>query len=410
MGKLFDKNLKTVLNKNHPKGFVLTDGAGLGARVSEKGKVRWQYRYKIDGKSRRLDLGDYPALSLLKAREEAQQCREWLAQGYDPSHQRSLVRNETLKPVSVKDALEYWLVNYAEDNRANASKHRAQFQKHIYPYIGSLPLAQTETRHWVDCFARITKGIAGKQRPAPVAAGYVLQNAKQALRFCRVRQYAFNRALDDLTISDVGNKQQKKDRVLSVKELKDVWSLVTEEGLFDNQYYRNLLRMLIIFGARTQEVRLSTWAEWDFEEMLWTVPKDHSKGGDKILRPIPKEIQSWLVKLKDGANKSEPILGEVKTPEAVSQYGRMLWKKMGHEDKWALHDLRRTMATRLNELGVAPHIVEQLLGHSLGGIMQIYNRSQYIPEKSAALTIWIEHLDILVGEHENVVPIRIANV
>ncbi|UKA10026.1 Arm DNA-binding domain-containing protein [Photobacterium damselae] len=50
-----------------------------GARVSEKGKVRWQYHYKVDGKSKHIDLGDYPALSLLKAREEAQQCREWVS-------------------------------------------------------------------------------------------------------------------------------------------------------------------------------------------------------------------------------------------------------------------------------------------------------------------------------------------
>lgn len=57
MGKLYDKNLKMVLNKNHPKGFTLTDGEGLGARVSEQGKVRWQYRYKIEGKNKRVDLG-----------------------------------------------------------------------------------------------------------------------------------------------------------------------------------------------------------------------------------------------------------------------------------------------------------------------------------------------------------------
>lgn len=405
MGKLYDKNLKAVINKKHPKIFTLTDGEGLGARVSVKGKISWQYRYKIDGKSQRIDLGGYPAISLLKAREEAQKCREWLAEGYDPKSQRSLIRNKTLKPVTVKEALEYWLVNYAEENRANAGKHRAQFKRHIYPYIGNLPLEQTETRHWIDCFDRIRIGVKGKQRAAPVAAGYVLQNAKQALRFCRVRRYATSRELDDLTITDVGNKQNKKDRVLCNQELVDVWNMAIRVGPNGNQYYRNLLRLLIAFGARTQEVRLSTWSEWDFDDGLWTVPKTHSKTKDKIIRPIPDELKPWLLELKGGARKVEPILGEFKTPEAVSQYGRLIWKKLKHEEPWTLHDLRRTLATRLNELGVAPHVVEQLLGHSLGGVMAIYNRSQYLPDKLSALDMWIEHLDAISDPTGRVVAI-----
>ena len=179
MGNIYDKNLKAVLGKEHPKPFVLTDGYGLSARVSAKGKVRWQYRYKISGKNKRMDLGDYPALSLLRAREQARQCREWLTEGFDPKHKRSLEREESLNPVSVKDALEYWLVEYAESNRSNVGKHRRQFERHIYPYIGHFPLTQVETSHWIECFDRIRKGIKGKRRPAPVAAGYILQNTKQ---------------------------------------------------------------------------------------------------------------------------------------------------------------------------------------------------------------------------------------
>ena len=60
--------------------------------------------------------------------------------------------------------------------------------------------------------------------------------------------------------------------------------------------------------------------------------------------------------------------------------GRMLYKRLGHSEPWTLHDLRRTFATTLNNMGIAPHVVEQLLGHSLGGVMAVYNRSQYLPE------------------------------
>ncbi|CBJ79849.1 Integrase (fragment) [Xenorhabdus bovienii SS-2004] len=71
-----------------------------------------------------------------------------------------------------------------------------------------------------------------------------------------------------------------------------------------------------------------------------------------------------------------------------------------------MHDLRRTFSTKLNELGVAPHVVEQLLGHALPGIMAIYNKSQYLPEKLDALNKWCERLDVLAGNYENVVILK----
>lgn len=406
MGKLYDKHLKSAVGKNHSEAFVLTDGNGLSARVSAKGKVRWQYRYKIDGQNKRMDLGDYPALSLVKARDAAEQCREWLADGYDPKQKRKLDREEKLHPVTVKEALEYWLVEYAMDNRTNFEKHRAQFQRHIYPYIGDLPVDQTETRHWVECFDRIRKGIKGQRKPAPVAAGYIFTNAKQALEFCRVRRYTSSRALDDLSISDVGSKQSKGDRVLSVQELVDILRLIEGKKLLP--YYTQLIRLLIIFGSRTIEVRLSTWAEWDFTEMLWTVPKAHSKNGEKIFRPIPESLKEWLLTLKGDAQSSDYILGELKTSEAVSQLCRKLWERLGHNEKWTIHDLRRTLATLLSDLGVAPHVVEQLLGHSLGGVMAIYNRSQYLPDKKQALEMWLEHLEAMSCPTDNVMSIANA--
>lgn len=92
----------------------------------------------------------------------------------------------------------------------------------------------------------------------------------------------------------------------------------------------------------------------------------------------------------------------LKSPETVSQKGRNLWKLLGHEEAWTLHDLRRTFVTRLNDLEVALHVVEQLLGHTLGGVMAIYNRSQYLSEKEKALAMWLERLDLLRNKPSNV--------
>lgn len=102
------------------------------------------------------------------------------------------------------------------------------------------------------------------------------------------------------------------------------------------------------------------------------------------------------------------LLGEIKKPEAVSQWGRGIYKRLGHAEPWTLHDLRRTFSTTLNNMGIAPHVVEQLLGHTLGGVMAVYNRSQYLPEKLDALNKWMDRLSLLSENHDNVVLIKVV--
>ncbi|MEE2030481.1 hypothetical protein DIKCMJMK_04401 [Shewanella oneidensis] len=86
----------------------------------------------------------------------------------------------------------------------------------------------------------------------------------------------------------------------------------------------------------------------------------------------------------------------------MSGSGAKIYRRLKHREAWTLHDIRRTFITRLNDLGVAPYIVEQLVGHELAGVMKIYNRSQYIPEKKVALDMWVEHLKILADKPDNV--------
>ncbi|CAM3200996.1 putative integrase [Xenorhabdus nematophila ATCC 19061] len=336
-------------------------------------------------------------MSLKQARETRDKCRNWLASGKDPKLQFGLDMQESLKPVTVKDAIEYWIKNYGRDNRVGIDKHIAQLNKYIYPNIGNMALSDCETHYWIQCFDDIKK-------KSPVSSGNIFQLCKQALKFCRVRKFAISNALDDLTIPDVGKVQNKIDRFLTDNELGQLWKSINKNA--HTPYYSNLLTILIVFGCRTQEARLSKYSEWDFNSMLWTVPKEHSKSGGKIIRPIPVYMKQFLEKLIYQNHKSGYLLGEFKNGSTVAKYGVNIWKKLGHTEKWTLHDLRRTLATKLNDMGIAPHVVEQLLGHALPGIMAIYNKSQYLPEKLDALNKWCERLDVLAGNYENVVILK----
>lgn len=399
--KLSDKKLRAILSVPREKEALIADGDGLSIRVSKSGVISWVFTYRLGGreaKLERLKLGNYPDMSLKMAREKREQCRAWLADSKNPKHQLNLTTAVSLKPVTVKDALQYWINEYAEDNRANVERHKAQLEKHIYPYIGAIPLSQCETRYWLECFDRTKKN-------APVAAGYVFQMCKQALKFCRVRRYAISNALDDLTIPDVGSKQEKGDRDHTDDEIGQIWQ--ASQQLKFKPYYAAMLRLLVVFGCRSQEARLSTWAEWDLKKWIWTVPKEHSKGGTKILRPVPVAMRPFIEALYCENKDSGLLLGEMKESSAVSAWGRLVWKRLGHVEPWSLHDIRRTFATKLNDLGVAPHVVEQLLGHIMPGVMAVYNLSQYMPEKLEALNMWCERLKLLAGEHENVILLKV---
>lgn len=400
--KLSDASLRKMLGRESPGDSFYADGDGLSVKVSRAGILTWYFTFRIGGResaSQRIKLGNYPDLSLKAAREKREQCRSWLAEGKNPKHQLNVTTQETLKPVTVKEAMDYWIREYATHKRANVDKHTEQLKKHIFPYIGHYPLSMCETRHWLECFARV-------RNEAPVAAGYLLQMCKQALKFCRVHRYAVSNVLDDLTIDDVGRKQNKRDREHTRQELADIW--LECSGKKFKPYYSSLLRMLVVFGCRTQELRLSRVTEWDLKDWIWTVPKEHSKGGEKILRPIPEAIRPFIEVLIEQHKDSGLLLGEIKKPEAVSQWGRGIYKRLGHAEPWTLHDLRRTFSTTLNNMGIAPHVVEQLLGHTLGGVMAVYNRSQYLPEKLDALNKWMDRLSLLSENHDNVVLIKVV--
>lgn len=396
--KLNDNNLKRLLRTPRDKDQWLSDGDGLSGRLTKGGTLAWYFRYRLGGrgtKEVRLPLGSYPDLTLAAARKLREQCRAWLANNEDPRFKLNATVQEALKPVTVRDALEYWLDNYAAYNRANHDKHRRQLERHIFPHIGEMPLNLADRRQWLTVLERIS------HNGAPVAAGYVLQMCKQALRYCDRRGLATSTALEQLTIPDVGRKQGTRDRVLTDGELGSLWQWLNNDGVLP--YYRDLTKLITVFCARTQEIRLSTWDEWDLEAKLWIAPESNSKSGKRIIRPIPDRVVPWLQDMK-ARNSGPYILGELKSAPLVSQRGRKFYQNLNHREPWTLHNLRHTFITKSADMGAPPHVVELLAGHELGGVFAIYNRSQYLPEKLEVLNRWLDRLELLDEAPDNVIP------
>ncbi len=393
--KLSDKKLRSLLGKKRHSQVMIADGKGMSARVSVKGSISfvWQFRLSAGDKTTIwLTLGRYPDLSLSEARRKRDECRRWLASGMDP---RSRLRQNRCSgdAVTVKSAIDFWFDNYARKKRKRREGVFYRMRKHVISRVGNLPPESVTDDMWFNLFERVAK-------TAPVAARMLCQEMKQVFRFCNARRYTDYKVLNDFRSEDVGESAKKRSRYLRPDEIRDLWFYCNRET--ENPYFQPQLARVIyislVFGCRISEAINSTWDEWDLDKRLWIVPEKHSKNGERIFRPVPDGVIGWLRALKQVSEGCATITGISITQPQASNAAGTLWKRMGHGERWTLHDFRRTMATYLCDFGVEHYVIEQLLGHTLPGVMGIYNRSQQLDKKRAAMGIWVRYLDSLLGE------------
>jgi hypothetical protein len=203
--KLSDRQLKALQGKSQTKQRLISDGRGMSARVSKNGAVSFVMFYRLGGRDTSpiwLTLGKYPDMSLKMARDKRDECRAWLAEGIDPRHRIGLITDVSERPVTVKDALDYWLEYYAKPKRRTWEVCEQRFARYIYGRLGDVPLTLCNAAMWVKCFDEVRK-------TAPVAAGHTFRDVKQALKFCRVRRYAISNELEDFTVMDMGKGLKK---------------------------------------------------------------------------------------------------------------------------------------------------------------------------------------------------------
>ncbi|EAA7985051.1 site-specific integrase [Salmonella enterica subsp. enterica] len=398
--KLSDTQLRKLYGKPQARQRMIADGRGLSVRVSRQGGVSFVFTWREGGRNstpKLVTLGRYPETGLKQARLIRDHYRTMLAGQGTLNLKNSIVMPVESEPVAVvapaeqevtiRDALEYWFTGYAKSHRKGWKRDEERIAKYVYSKLGDRPADRCSIREWVSCFEHIREKY-------PVSAGAAFQVCRQALRYCRLRGHITSRVLDDFRLSDMGSKGIKRERVLNDEEVSSLWiALQDDGGKYKSQpYLRHLVTILMIFGCRTHEVRESRWQEWDLKRRLWTITKSRTKNGRTLVRPIPERLVPWLERLRGKRQERDYVLGELRTQVQVSKQGCRQWQWLGHDQKWGNHDIRRTVATRMNEIGINTWVVEHLLGHAVAGVAGIYNRAQYLDDKEKALNAWLDCL------------------
>lgn len=384
---LSDTKLRSLLNKKHDKLRTFTDRDSLSVRVTPHGKIIFQYRYRFQGKAKRYDLGSYPSLSLSEARSTIPELKGIVEKGNDVK----AVKNDEKISVQVEakasldECVELFLEKYVYKLREGTQKtYTYTLRKHACNAF-TKPVEDITRKEWYAYFDQVVLNTTQN------TANGLVKQLKTCLKFSKARDLIKHHSLDEIETRSVGVSSNVGDRAPSIKEIKMIMAEFDRTKCYPTTI--NTVKMLILTGARCGEIRRMERQDIDFETGIWTVPKDKSKTRTKIIRPLGSkalELVNWQLKTFGELTDYVFPSGSYKNPigpATVNKMCRSIVNKMEIE-RWSVHDFRRSLSTILAEEGVQLHVTEKMLGHKLGGILSVYNKSEYTDYQRKAYDIW----------------------
>jgi len=390
------------------------DLPGFGMRCRASGARTWfvQYRTKA-GQMRKHTLGNPQTVPFGKAQTEAGRLLASAKLGHDPAEEAAKAKGAVTVRELVASYLEHQKSRMKPRSYVELARH---LEKHVKPLHGR-PAGGLTQRTIVE----LLQGLA---TAGPVAANRVRASASAMFAWgMKAGLVSANPVAATFKPAD----EKPRERVLTNAELATIWNAT--DGSTDHD---RIVRLLMLTGARREEIAGMRWAEVASGAdgaSTWVLPSDRSKNHlphEIVLPAMAVELLPQPRQDKDGRRR-ELVFGEGAGPfsswsRCKERLDARIVKAAAGErmPPWVLHDLRRTLVTRLNDLGVEPHVIEALVNHVSGaskaGVAGVYNRSAYAPQKRAALILWCHHVARLTGSEtkepdaapENVVPLRKA--
>jgi integrase len=351
---------------------------GLYLVVQPTGVKSWAVRYRVGDRTRKLTLpGRYPVLPLAKAREAARTALESVTVGEDPAAAKQA-------GTPADDTLAAYIALYREKHvstvRAGTAANINRELEHMQDVWRGRPLRSISKKDVITF-------IDGAMKRGPSAAVTAWKVAKAFFAWCEARENDY--ASPARSIRKPA-KEKSRDRVLDDAELKLTWEAADTEGGPAGA----LVKLLILSGARRNEI--TELARDEIKVDAIELSGERTKNGLSHSIPLTPMIRHVLDAL--------PGTGRFVLNGTDRPYG----DHSGAKEKvapaiqpWTLHDLRRSFASGLQRLGIAPHIVELTLNHRSGtfsGVAGIYQRHRYAKEVTEAFATWSRHIEALTGK------------
>lgn len=371
---------------------------GLCVRIQKTGRPSYAVWYSVDGKRKRLALGPVAGIRLDEARRRATDIINGARDGRDPTIERAKARAAAVSALTLGELVERYIRHHAvKHQRPRTLVETRRYLERRFRALHELPAADVTRR---DVSARLLE-LATED--GPIAAN----RARSKLSGC----YAWAMRAGLVEVNPVvgavkPGEETSRDRVLNPDELRAIWVAADEMA-----GYGRIIRLLMLTGGRRTEVGGMTWAEVDLDRGMWVLPAERAKNGLAHEVPLSRQALDALP-VPPGDTAKQPFLFGRRGLSPFSGWSRCKERLDGKVNlpSWTLHDIRRSVVTRMAEIGIVPHIIEAVVGHISGhrsGVAGTYNRATYRREKSAALARWGDWLEELVeGRAAQVVRLR----
>jgi integrase len=408
--------------KPRQKRYEVADVRGLFLRVLPSCDKVFTYRYTFESKQKRITLGTYcESFSLSRAREKQAQAEQDVKKGIDPGAKLHEEKQRKKDAPTFEDLLdEFWKKELSETPTAKA--RRRLVDKDIIPVWKTRKVASITRRDAVLLLDEV-------RDRAPVTAN--------RLQTILVRMFNFATERDIIDFSPLAGmrrgKETARSRVLTDDEIKSLWACLDLERADIDIYHvtKLALKAILLSGQRPGEVSAMRWDQIDGD--TWIMPPEDTKNREGNRVPILPMMADIIEQARPYGSGSKYVFPSPRSPHygfkkpgkakpkeddmPVSRLGmsnaiRRHLTDMKIDERFTPHDLRRTLRTRLAELGVSDIVAERVLGHKLQGVLGIYNRHSYDVEKRQALALWERRLAEILGLSEstsNVIPFEVRN-
>ncbi len=356
---------------------------GLALRLSYGGGKSFVFFYHHGGKLRRMTLGTYPALGLAEARAVWREARQDAQAGRDPASARKRERGAT----DFESVFKEWLRRDQGKNKTKDAVKRL-IAKDVLPAWQYRAVADIGRRDILDVLDAVV------DRGSPITARRLHAHLHRLFKWAVGRGIIASNPMADMPKP---GSETKRDRVLNDVELDAVSKGAEQLGW----PFGDAIRLLILTGARRQEIGGLRWSEIDGD----TIKLDgtRTKNSEPHVIPLSAPARAIIDGLPRIAGSEFVFTTTGRTP--VTGWSRaklrldVLDAEHGALPPWVIHDLRRTVATGLQKLGIGLQVIEAVLGHTSGsraGVVGIYQRHSFDAEKADALESWGAHVMALV--------------
>jgi integrase len=378
--------------------FRIKGARNLVLRVSESGCKTWVFLYAspASGQRKKITIGTYPAWRLARARHEALSMAVAVHGGTDPLAARiSQSGAESFESLARAYMTEHERRN-ARGERRSASTQEAWrlLNTDILPKIGSYKAEGITKRDVIDTVE------CAAQRGAYVVADRILGLIRA------IYNWALGTGRLDVNPTaglKKRNTSRPRERVLSEKEIRKLWrALEMRSGL--SCEIRDALKLQLLLGLRRSEVLSARVCEIDLERGVWVIPAIRTKARRVHCLPLPAMAVRILrdAIARAGGNPwlfPSPVS---EGPVRAKSASRALLRVRGsiNIDDVSTHDLRRTVATGLGNMGVSDEVIERLLNHAPRTVsVRHYNHAKHFERLQVALENWANHVQRIVERH-----------